>query len=223
MSSMSSHHRSHLTVAALALLLGATGAACAGSNGESKAPESEMASTEPPQGGRSASASPAPNPAATAGHGLAAQAGVAAPQPASSATAGAAPAPASSGTAAAPGAAGSEDEKDDAELVVNREVVGRCPKLRLVRQHVAEFDPEMVWLAVLESLGECMAEGGPMADQFIGVSGDEEHRHVVREVLGSRGVAPTRVVATPPSQGAAECQGGVDCSKRVEITIAPGP
>jgi hypothetical protein len=106
---------------------------------------------------------------------------------------------------------------------VNREVVGRCPKLRLVRQHVAEFDPEMVWLAVLESLGECMGEGGPMADQFIGVSGDEEHRHVVREVLGSRGVAPTRVVATPASQGAAECQGGVDCSKRVEITIAPGP
>lgn len=223
---MSSHHRSHLTVAALALLLlsGAATSACAGSNGESKAPQSAEVTTEPPEGGRSASASPAPNPAATAGRGLAAQAGVAAPRRASTETAGTAPAPvAAAGTATAPATTDGDEAKDDAELVVNREVVGRCPKLRLVRQHVAEFDPEMVWLAVLESLGECMGEGGPMADQFIGVSGDEEHRHVVREVLGSRGVAPTRVVATPASQGAAECQGGVDCSRRVEITIAPGP
>ncbi len=116
---------------------------------------------------------------------------------------------------------GDQDEEDDAELVVSRDVVAQCPKLRLVRQHVAEFDPDMVWLAVLESLGECMGQGGPMAEQTIGVSGDEEHRHVVREVLGSRGVAPTRVIATPVAQGAAECQGGADCSKRVEITIAP--
>ena len=120
---------------------------------------------------------------------------------------------------AAPGS--DQDEEDDAELVVSRDVVAQCPKLRLVRQHVAEFDPDMVWLAVLESLGECMGQGGPMAEQTIGVSGDEEHRHVVREVLGSRGVAPTRVIATPVSQGAAECQGGADCSKRVEITISP--
>jgi hypothetical protein len=121
---------------------------------------------------------------------------------------------------------GTDDGNDDdnAELVVSRDVVSRCPKLRLVRQHVAEFDPDMVWLAVLESLGECMGQGGPLADQNVGVSGDEEHRHVVREVLGTRGVAPTRVVATPTSvQGAAECQGGNDCSKRVEITIAPEP
>jgi hypothetical protein len=117
-----------------------------------------------------------------------------------------------------------EDDGDNAELVVSRDVVSRCPKLRMVRQHVAEFDPDMVWLAVLESLGECMGQGGPMADLNIGVSGDEEHRHVVREVLGTRGVAPTRVVATPTSaQGAAECQGATDCSKRVEITLAPGP
>ena len=119
------------------------------------------------------------------------------------------------------GTADQQDEEDDAELVVSRDVVAQCPKLRLVRQHVAEFDPDMVWLAVLESLGECMGQGGPMAEQTIGVSGDEEHRHVVREVLGSRGVAPTRVIATPVSQGAAECQGGADCSKRVEITILP--
>jgi hypothetical protein len=52
------------------------------------------------------------------------------------------------------------------------------------------------------------------------VSGDEEHRHVVREVLGARGVAPTRVIATPISnRGAAMCQGGADCNKRVEITV----
>ena len=132
---------------------------------------------------------------------------------------GAAGAGAPSGAAAASGT--DQDEQDDAELVVSRDVVAQCPKLRLVRQHVAEFDPDMVWLAVLESLGECMGQGGPMAEQTIGVSGDEEHRHVVREVLGSRGVAPTRVIAIPVSQGAAECQGGADCSKRVEITIAP--
>jgi hypothetical protein len=90
-----------------------------------------------------------------------------------------------------------------------------------VREHVNEFDPDMVWLAVLESIADCMGEGGAMSTQNIGVSGDEEHRHVVREVLGSRGVAPTRVVAKPPSAaGAAECQGGATgCGKRVEITL----
>jgi hypothetical protein len=103
---------------------------------------------------------------------------------------------------------------------VSRDVVARCPTLRLVRQHVAEFSPDMVWLAVLESIGDCMSEGGPMAAQNLGVSGDEEHRHVVREVLGARGVAPTRVVARPASsQGAAECQGGQACDNRVEITV----
>ncbi|HXN30822.1 MAG TPA: hypothetical protein VN894_03130, partial [Polyangiaceae bacterium] len=86
------------------------------------------------------------------------------------------------------------------------------------RQHIGEFDPDMIWLAVLESIADCMGQGGAMAQQAIGVSGDEEHRHVVREVLGSRGVAPTRVIAKL-AQGAAECQGGMNCSKRVEITI----
>jgi hypothetical protein len=113
------------------------------------------------------------------------------------------------------------DEKDAAELVVSRDVVSRCPEMRMVRQNAARFDPDMLWVAVLVSLADCM-KGGPMALQTIGVSGDEEHRHVVREVLGSRGVAPTRVVAVPLSaQGRAECQGGIDCSQRVEITIAP--
>jgi hypothetical protein len=205
---MSSHHRSHVTVAALALLLGATSVACAGSHGESKAPQN---ATAPAPGGRSASASPVANPAATDP--------ARSPQESVATTAGANP----TGEGPPRTIGGDDEDKDDAELVVNREVVARCPKLRMVRQHVAEFDPEMVWLAVLESLGECMGEGGPMADQTIGVSGDEEHRHVVREVLGSRGVAPTRVVATASSQGAAECQGGADCSKRVEITIAPSP
>jgi hypothetical protein len=106
--------------------------------------------------------------------------------------------------------------------VVSHEIVARCPTLRLVKAHVEEFDPNTLWLAVLESIGECMSEGGPMASQSIGVSGDEEHRHVVREVLGSRGVAPTRVVAKPPVEGAAECQGNIDCNRRVELTlIAP--
>jgi hypothetical protein len=111
------------------------------------------------------------------------------------------------------------DDKD-AELVVSRDVVGRCPTLRLVKAHVAELDPDMVWLAVLESIADCMSEGGPMASQMLGVSGDEEHRHVVREVLGTRGVAPTRIVAQPQSAaGVAECQAGTDCHPRIEITI----
>src|SRR5205085_11380391 len=85
-------------------------------------------------------------------------------------------------------------EEDETELIVNREVVAQCPTLRLVREHIARFDPDVVWLAVLESIAECMAEGGPMAKQSILVSGDEEHRGVVRQVLGSRGTAATRVI-----------------------------
>jgi hypothetical protein len=108
----------------------------------------------------------------------------------------------------------------DAELVVHRDVVAQCPTLRLVRAHADEFDSDMVWLAVLDAIGDCMREDGPLARQNLGVSGDEDHRHLVRQVLASRGVAPTRVVATHLSAaGAAECQGGSDCAKRVEITI----
>jgi len=114
-----------------------------------------------------------------------------------------------------------DDQSDeDAELVVSRNIVAACPTLRLVRMHVAELDPDMVWLAVLEAIGDCMAEGGPMERQNIGVSGDEEHRHIVREVLSTHGIAPTRVVAQPHSAaGAAECQGDTSCGRRVEITI----
>jgi len=119
-----------------------------------------------------------------------------------------------------PSASGAEDE---AELVVNRDVVSECPTLRLVRRHASEFDADMVWLAVLESIADCMAEGGPMGQRSIAVSGDERHRQVVREVLGSHGIDATRVVATPESaEGAAECQGDADCAgKRVEITVVP--
>jgi hypothetical protein len=114
-----------------------------------------------------------------------------------------------------------EEDAEDAELVVSREIVAACPMLRLVRQHIAELDQDMVWLAVLESIGECMGEGGPMAEQNIGVSGDEEHRHIVREVLETHGVAPTRVVARPQSiEGATECQGGAICGRRVEISLS---
>lgn len=193
---MSTHHRSHATAATLSLLLAGAVVACGGSHAESKPPVAASTPSVAP-GGASAAASSAgqsAHPSGPSGAG-------------------------GSGEATSPAGAG-QDDQDDAELVVSRDVVARCPKLRAVRQHVAEFDPDMVWLAVLESLGECMGQGGPMADQTIGVSGDEEHRHVVREVLGSRGVAPTRIIATPVA-GAAECQGGADCSKRVEITIAP--
>ncbi len=192
------HHRSHVTARALSLLLAGSVMACAGSHAGAKPPEAASANS-PTSGASSAAASPSSGQNA---------------HPAGAAGAGGA-------RSGSTGAAGTgQDDEDDAELVVSRDVVARCPKLRAVRQHVAEFDPDMVWLAVLESLGECMGQGGPMAEQTIGVSGDEEHRHVVREVLGSRGVAPTRVIATPVA-GAAECQGGADCSKRVEITIAP--
>ncbi len=179
-----------LTGAGCALLLATGGLACGGSRAESKAPATAAASQTTP---------PAPPPQSRPPR-----------------------APQSGG----PGAAGPQaanpdgaDDQDDAELVVSREVVARCPMVRMVREHVEEFDPDMVWLAVLESIAQCMSADGPMAAQLIGVSGDEEHRHVVREVLGSRGVAPTRVVAKPVSPGAAECQGDTDCSKRVEITI----
>jgi hypothetical protein len=114
-----------------------------------------------------------------------------------------------------------DDQADvDAELVVSRNIVAACPTLRLVRTHMEELDPDMVWLAVLEAIGDCMGEGGPMERENIGVSGDEEHRHIVREVLSTHGIAPTRVVAQPHSTaGAAECQGDTSCGRRVEITI----
>jgi hypothetical protein len=192
------HHRSHVSGATLSLLFASALMACATTHAQSKAPQSTAAAQPGAPAGQPGAPSAAPS-----------------AQPGGATGAGGAP----HGNAAAPGA-GEQDDEDDAELVVSRDVVARCPKLRLVRQHVAEFDPDMVWLAVLESLGECMGQGGPMAEQNIGVSGDEEHRHVVREVLGSRGVAPTRVIATPVA-GAAECQGGADCSKRVEITLSP--
>jgi hypothetical protein len=195
---MSIHHRGHVTGATLSLLLAGAVMACGGTHAESKPPQSAVAA---PSGAPSGHSAAAPSPGA---------------QPGGPSGVGGGP----HGSAAPPGST-QQDDEDDAELVVSRDVVAQCPKLRLVRQHVAEFDPDMVWLAVLESLGECMGQGGPMAAQTIGVSGDEEHRHVVREVLGSRGVAPTRVIATPVAQGAAECQGGADCSKRVEITVSP--
>jgi hypothetical protein len=87
---------------------------------------------------------------------------------------------------------------------------------------MGELEDDMVWLAVLESIAECMSDGGAMEHASIGVSGDEDHRHVIREVLGTHHVAPTRVVARPPSaEGAAECQGGAACLRRVEITLEP--
>lgn len=117
---------------------------------------------------------------------------------------------------------GEPNEDDNVELVVDGDVVARCPKLRLVRRHVEQFDPEMVWLAVLESIADCMREGGPMAADTLGVSGTEDHRHIVRQVLSSRGVAPTRVISAPQSsEGAAECQGAAGCTGRVEIMLTP--
>jgi hypothetical protein len=113
--------------------------------------------------------------------------------------------------------AGADD--DETELIVSREIVAHCPTLRAVREHIGAFDPDMAWLAVLESIADCMSEGGAMAQQAIAVSGDEEHRRVVRQVLGSHGVIPTRVIAKPISPGAAECQRGVNCSNRVEMSI----
>jgi hypothetical protein len=88
----------------------------------------------------------------------------------------------------------------------------------MVSTHLTEIDPDVVWLRVLESIGDCMKEGGPMAKQSIGVTGNEEHRRIVREVLGAQGVASERVVARL-APGSAECQGGVDCDRVVAITL----
>ncbi len=184
-------HRTQLAGGALSLLLAAATAACGGTHGATKAPATAAAAPRAPQPHRAPAAPPPAGPGASREN--------APPQG---------------------GAPNQQGEEEDAELVVSRDVVAACPTLRLVRAHVDEFDPDMVWLAVLEAVADCMSEDGPMSQQSIGVSGDEEHRHVVREVLQSRGVDPSRVVAKPPSaQGAAECQGGEDCNKRVEITI----
>jgi len=193
-------HRSRLASGTLSLWLVGLVSGCAGAHPQPQAPAATAASTTtPPQ----PAGQPPRSPLAQGAEGRASsQAG----QP-------------HDGTRRAER---DQSGEDDVELVVSSEVVGQCPTLRLVREHVSEFDPDMVWLAVLESIAECMSHGSSMAGQSIGVSGDEEHRHVVRQVLSSRGVAPTRVVARSPVQGVAECQGGASCNKRVEITIV-GP
>ena len=186
-----SKHKSHVACAILVGAIGAASVACGGSRGAS-----QQASTAGTKG-----APTVPGPTQHATHG----------------------ARTPSGGAVGPSQerqGGEDSNADDAELVVGREVIQQCPQLVLVRSHMGDIDPDMVWLAVLEALADCMAQDGPLATKSIGVSGDEEHRHVVREVLGARGVAPTRVIATPiSSRGAAMCQGGADCNKRVEITI----
>ncbi len=185
-----SKHKSHVACAILAGAIGAACVACGGSRGASQQPSTAAAKSQ--QVARTAPKSPSQsiNPSA----------GPLGPQGRAQEQAG--------------------EDADDAELVVGREVIQQCPQLVLVRAHMGEIDPDMVWLAVLEAVADCMGQDGPLAGKSIGVSGDEEHRHVVREVLGARGVAPTRVIATPiSSRGAAMCQGGVDCNKRVEITI----
>jgi len=188
-------HRSQVAGAAVSLLLAGAAVACGGTHAESKPPATAAAAPTTPR----VSSGPGRTPTAHPGRGE-----VSPPSEAQN----------------RPGAEGRQGDQGDAELVVSRDVVSRCPTLRLVRAHADEFDPDMVWLAVLESIADCMSEGGPMSTQNIGVSGDEEHRHVVREVLGARGVAPTRIVARPTSAaGAAECQGGAGCATRVEITI----
>jgi hypothetical protein len=187
-------HRIHGAGAAVSLLLAGGAVACGGTHAASKPPATAAAApSTPPVTG------PSRTPSAPRGRGQVSPHGEAHDQS---------------------GAGGRQDQQGDAELVVDRAVVSRCPTLRLVRAHADELDPDMIWLAVLESIADCMSEGGPMSGQNIGVSGDEEHRHVVREVLGARGVAPTRIVARPTSsEGAAECQGGAGCAQRVEITI----
>jgi hypothetical protein len=121
------------------------------------------------------------------------------------------------------GAAHASEDADDAQLVIAADVVARCPLLALVRSRIGDFDPDMVWLVALESIADCMSSRGPMAGDNLAVSGDEDHRHVVRRILGARGISPTRVVARAAAvrAGATECQGGVPCDKRIEITLAP--
>ncbi len=181
-------------VALLLVLAGAVGACTAGRT-QAKAPASTATARSAPQAAHGPSdAAVAPNPSTNS--------------------------PKAQGEDVARPQNSDGSDVDDAELVVGRDLVARCPTLRLLRQHIAEFDPDTIWLAVLESIADCMSQGGAMAQQVIGVSGDEEHRHVVREVLGTRGISPTRVIAKV-SQGTAECQGDMNCSKQVEITIVP--
>lgn len=185
-------HKSHVACAFLVAAIGAACVACGGSRNASRPPSTAAAS----KGAQPQQVAPT-GPSSRGAHG--------------------ATTPSTGGVGQAQGG---DESEDDAELVVGREVIQQCPQLVLVRAHMGEIDPDMVWLAVLEAIADCMGQDGPLAGRSIGVSGDEEHRHVVREVLGARGVAPTRVIATTVSRrGAAMCQGGVDCNKRVEITI----
>ena len=191
----------HITSAALWLLLAGGSAACAGARTGPKEPQGAAAVHTTPTQTSSPEVSSAPS---------------SSPRPQE----GYSPNRTTPRTDAAGEQERPEPEDDEAELVVSKELVARCPTVRLVRAHLREFDADMVWLAVLVAIADCMGAGGTMAERNIAVSGDEAHRHVIRQVLGSRGVAPTRVVAQPAPSGSAECQRGMNCNKQVVITIA---
>jgi hypothetical protein len=122
-----------------------------------------------------------------------------------------------------PDANTAEDSDDDSGvLVVSREIVAGCPTLQALRARADEFDPDLVWLLVLESVAECMTNGG-LQTRAIAISGDDEHRQIVRDVLGSRGVDPQRVTATPEARRRADVCRVKHCppDARVEIRLVP--
>jgi hypothetical protein len=107
-------------------------------------------------------------------------------------------------------------------LVVSREIVASCPTLQALRARADEFDPDLVWLLVLETVADCMTNGS-LESRALAISGDEEHRQIVRDVLGSRGVRPERVTATPEAQRRADACRFKHCppDARVEIRLVP--
>ena len=99
-------------------------------------------------------------------------------------------------------------EAPDSVLVISREIVGACPELQAANLVKAQMDPEISWIVVLESLAQCLNTGALRARRVV-VSGGDDERDVVKEVLVLRGVnmAYVSFVATPGAS--------------VEVTLVP--
>lgn len=117
----------------------------------------------------------------------------------------------------APRAASSSD--DGAVLVVAKSVVTACEHLREVAEGTRELEPENVWVVILEGLSDCLSTGGLKAQRLL-VTGDAEHRDIVRLVMAAKGAPMDRVIVRAPpnkSCGRKACPS----DPRVDITLLP--
>jgi hypothetical protein len=118
---------------------------------------------------------------------------------------------------------GGGDDSDEGVLVVANEVVAACPNLEREAEAARRVDPEIVWVAILSGISDCM-NSGSLKDRHLLVAGDAEHRDIVRLVMAAKGAPMDRVV-TRDRSGTAPCHakapGDCPADPRVDIVLLP--